>query len=151
MIQRVQSLYMFIIFVVCILLLFLPLAVYYPGGDEGTLKLFNVDKFLDNSMFYMVALNILLIAMTLLIIYAFFLYKKRIRQNIIIAVVFFINALFIGGIYLLTDRVAEKIGVLTIDYKIGCLLPLISLVLLIFTSKAIRKDEARVRAADRLR
>lgn len=72
--------------------------------------------------------------------------------------VFVFNAALIGLIFWIPEKIADSINSIntgnyvSIDYKqIGAIMPLISLLLLVFANRAIRKDEIKVRAADRLR
>lgn len=66
------------------------------------------------------------------------------------AFTFLFNAILLGVAFWLTDRIATEYQTFT-HYRIGSLFPLLAVVLLFLTNRAIRKDEAKVRAADRLR
>lgn len=67
------------------------------------------------------------------------------------AFVFVLNCALIGAIFWASDSFAKALNGIA-DYKqIGILLPLVSMLLLVFSNRAIKKDEMKVRAADRLR
>jgi len=102
----------------------------------------------------------------LLALVSLFLYKNRVRQMRLVSVAFLVNIVYIflvffwamngasgNGGYLaalqnlhLTDGAIEVTMVTA-----GTIIPLVTLVLLVLAQRAIRKDELKVRAADRLR
>lgn len=77
-------------------------------------------------------------------------YKNRKKQ--IRTVNLALTSLFIWYIsfFAYTYSVMEKLQA-TVGFEVGCLLPLVSILLLFLARKAIRHDEALVRAADRIR
>jgi len=66
------------------------------------------------------------------------------------AFTFLFNALLIGFVFWLADRIQKEYGVIT-HYKVGLIFPLFALIFLVFANRAIKKDEEKVKAADRLR
>ena len=101
-----------------------------------------------NTVFwYLIPINAIIIITTLI---AIFMFKKRILQNKIIAFSFLFNAVFIGLLYWITDSIAKELDT-AVHYQIAAAIPFLNVLFLIFAAKAIRRDEAKVRAADRLR
>jgi hypothetical protein len=69
--------------------------------------------------------------------------------------VFVFNAVLIGLMFWIPDKIADSISGIdfaSVSYKyIGAVMPLLSLLMLVFANRAIRKDEIKIRAANRIR
>lgn len=152
MIQRIQSVYLFIgVLAICAMLAFPYVRIvdeaataymflHTATGDAGIVNAYD-------PLLIMVAGA----ATALSFLIAIFLYKNRIRQMRFNAIVFVMNCLFIAVIFFTSDRLAKDLNGVA-DYKqVGVVMPLISMIMLVFANKAIKKDEMKVRAADRLR
>ena len=158
MLQRIQSLYLAIVAIACILLFFFPLANYY-NEIEGNYKFFiygirSMDpepKVLFSS-YFTIPLIFLAVASFIFTVSTILLFKNRPLQIRMCAFNVLANIVLIMVIFFFY---ATKIKTMTqtepeYDYT-GMILPLVSLVFLILANRAIRKDEALVRSADRLR
>jgi peptidoglycan/LPS O-acetylase OafA/YrhL len=139
MIQRIQTIYLFLAAVFMALLFALPFLTA-EATTEGPLQDGDYDV-MDN-----IALLILVIAIVLLNIGTIFLFKNRkLQMNLsrigLVAIIALLGlvALFIFG-------TAEKLGV-----GLGMFTPPIALILLFLANRAIYKDEKLVRDSDRLR
>ena len=137
MIQRIQTLYLLLVFVITGVLPFVfPLWTMADGKDF---------LFMQNQLY--VILFGLSTTLTLLSIIS---YKKRQNQfvmgrlnmilNLILLGLFVFHSLNLSGE---TPAVSEK--------GIGMFLPILAIVLLGFANKAIKKDEDLVKSVDRLR
>ena len=87
-----------------------------------------------------------------------FLFRKRMVQVRIVSLGFMINVVYSFVLFFwAVDKYAELVSSgfggseAAISWGVGSYLPLATLVLFFLAQRAIRKDEARVRAADRLR
>ena len=102
---------------------------------------------------------IALIALTIAIaIASIFLYKNRMRQARIVMCAFVVNLAYVFLLFFwAVDKYANcmkqlmNIDEIAITWYLGAYLPIASLLFLFLAQRAIRKDEAKVRAADRLR
>lgn len=156
MFQRIQTLYLSIVVIACILLIFFPLAQYIHD-TQGIYKFFitGVQYMIDPPIvvhfWWTFPLLILIIASFCLTLFAIFLYKKRRIQLLLVNIVFLLHIIFIGLVFLLYVGLFEKQFNAPNSYQFGIFIPLISLVFLILASRAIRKDEMLVKSADRLR
>lgn len=180
MIQRVQSLWL-VLAVCCIALCFMfPVAKYQVAMPatgqtaEARLDLVahdNPDMFdqiqqmapvveysQKTSGFYswpLIVLAALTVAVMLLCI---FLFGNRVRQMRIVAVAFLLNVAYVFLLFFWAvdaygkefARVMAGSG-LEVTWFVGAYAPIVSLVFLILAHRGIKKDEAKVRAADRLR
>lgn len=87
-----------------------------------------------------------------------FLYRNRVRQMRVVAVAFLLNVVFVFLLFFwavdaygkVLTRVMEG-GDLHVTWFVGAYAPLVSLVFFILAHRGIKRDEAKVRAADRLR
>ncbi|MBP5240793.1 MAG: DUF4293 domain-containing protein, partial [Bacteroidales bacterium] len=84
-----------------------------------------------------------------------FMYKNRIRQMRFVSFLALVNLLYIGLMFLSTipdgEKVLANLGTVATTYSVGTYVPLITIVLIVIAQRAIRRDEMKVRAADRIR
>lgn len=162
MIQRIQTLYLFLVVVLGVILCFLPVVQLVTLSEAAIQRMFDMGAFglreltPGVELLEPVTLNGLwgLLLTTILIpLLAFvdiFLYKKRLLQarlNI------FLSVLCVGYYAILAMFIwfaRMNMGTDWHLYVWACI-PLICLVLTLMATRAILKDEALVRAADRLR
>lgn len=100
----------------------------------------------------------LAICVLLLAVLCIFLYKRRTLQARITGLAFLINVAYAFVVFFwAVDKYRDLLmaglggGEPVVGWQAGAFLPLASLVLLFLAQRAIRSDEAKVRAADRLR
>lgn len=95
---------------------------------------------------------IIALLLTLLPLFAIFLYKKR-KQQRLVAVLDILAS--IGFIALMLMRVntftAQNPTATRGSYSVGAILPILSVIFIILALRGIRKDEKLVRSLDRLR
>lgn len=163
MIQRVQTIYLFLAAVLMSLTLFMPLATMTQGDVEVVLKAFSISG-LDNivqSTQLPLYLGILLVLPTLLPLVTIFLFKKRMLQIrlCVSQIVLQVGALAFIGIYCYRlwdswSAYMTEIGVkpaIVFDLGLASLTPAISIVFVVLAIRGIAKDEALVRSLDRIR
>ena len=87
-----------------------------------------------------------------------FLYKNRVRQMRVVAVGFMVNVvyvflLFFWAVDAYGKTMVQAMGAenLQVTWFVGAYAPIVAIVFFILAHRAIKKDEAKVRAADRLR
>ena len=103
----------------------------------------------------LIALAVLTAVVMLLCV---FLYKNRVRQMRVVAVAFLLNVAYVFLLFFwAVDAYGKTVmqyfhgSNLQVTWFVGAYAPIVSLVLLILAHRGIKKDEAKVRAADRLR
>jgi hypothetical protein len=164
MIQRIQTVFLFLAFLASIALFFFPIAGIYP--DTAVYPQLSPYKFYvcgfvnmvpgETSLFSfmtifpLLLLNIVVGAMSVICI---FLYKNRIRQAKIVRLGILLEIVLIVLIFFVYAGIIEKNLHTTPEYmeEAGIYFPLISMVFLILAYRFIIKDEKLVRSADRLR
>lgn len=150
MIQRVQTLYLLLVVVLGTLLcLFSPMQFLLPEGTEYV-SLNVLDKW---------PMAVMTIASPVLALVTIFLFKRRLLQarfnvmNVILCLGFYaLLALYTAYVVKGYETISE-ISLAGADWYISvwAAIPLVNIVLLMMATRRILKDEALVRAADRLR
>ena len=150
MIQRIQTLYLLLVVVLGTLLcLFSPMQFLLPEGTEYV-SLNVLDKW---------PMAVMTIASPVLALVTIFLFKRRLLQarfnvmNVILCLGFYaLLALYTAYVVKGYETLGE-ISFAGADWylSIWAAIPLVNIVLLMMATRRILKDEALVRAADRLR
>jgi len=147
MIQRIQSVYLFISVLLTGLLFLLPFAEI---AKDGAIYLFNFKGVLldgvlkENGM----VIPVLLVVIIALHGLAIFSYKNRPRQTRVI--VFAILALVVLiGLFIYFTYLSFSGALITL--KFGAAFPLVAIIIDYLAIRAIGKDEALIRSIDRIR
>jgi tellurite resistance protein TehA-like permease len=136
MIQRIQSLYLF---VSAMLSAILPL--FFPLWKD--IKLMPIYFTTDLAYIILFGLS------TIMALVSILLYKKRQNQFVLNRLNIILNFILIG---LFVYRSLKLSGEVSVSEKdIAMFVPLVSIVLLVLANKAIKKDEDLVKSVDRLR
>lgn len=153
MIQRIQSVFLALIPVVIGVMFFFPLATF--KGVEGTFTLwmtgFCVDEGAASPAVQTWFIPLIGILSALLSVVVIFLYKNRLLQLRLNRFVSITIILFIAAIFFTVDRTVKNADLVGYAYNIGAYLSLVPPFLVYLANGRIRKDEMKVRAADRLR
>ena len=137
MIQRIQTIYLFLAFVVTgVLLFFIPLWTMTDSKEY----------FFMQSQVYTVLLG-LTTTLTLLSIVS---YKKRQNQFVIGRLNIILNLILLGLFVYRSLNLSGETPAVS-EKGIGMFLPVVAIVLLVLANKAIKKDEDLVKSVDRLR
>lgn len=137
MIQRIQTIYLLLAFVVTgILLFFIPL---WTMSDSK-------EYYFMQSQVYTILLG-LSTTLTLLSIVS---YKKRQNQFVIGRLNIILNLILLGLFVYRSLNLSGETPAVS-EKGIGMFLPVVAIVLLVLANKAIKKDEDLVKSVDRLR
>ncbi len=162
MIQRIQSVYLFLAFVMGILIFFFPIASFVTENAYFDFFICHIKDTSPNPFpemktaahqfpwFYTIPLAILQLIVSLLIVFTLFQYKKRPLQIKINYLTILLNVMLVGGIFYASSLIETQTGVVA-DYGFGGIFPLLSIVLVFLANSGVKKDEKLVRSADRLR
>lgn len=156
MIQRIQSLYLLGAMLALSLLFFFPFVSLQLNGllvSMSVSQFYPTDFIFTKYSFVFLILTILTAIIIILAGFALISFKNRKRQIRVLTLTFFLNILLIGALFLSIEFLAPKLYTQTngIEYLWTIYTPLLVMVLLTMSLRAIRKDEALVRSADRLR
>ncbi|MBP5423719.1 MAG: DUF4293 domain-containing protein [Paludibacteraceae bacterium] len=176
MLQRIQTVYLAITFVLSLLLFFIPFAGFDLLGvtskagevlsESYSFTVVGLHKSLVGSdaaaatstsvYAYSISLMILEIVILLVNIIGIGLYKKRIFQmrfntlNILLNLGFY--PLFFLFAWTVSERIASDLGVtVSISYYFPIVFPVVNMLLTYLAIRAIGKDEALIRSLDRIR
>ncbi len=149
MIQRIQSIFLFLVALISLLLVFLPFEQYSNGENTISLSLspFSKPEGVANLIFAPVFINL---ALGILAIITIFQYKKRTKQLKIARGLMF-TSLFMITSLLSIDFFHDDKAVWTKTYLWPSFLPIASVVFAFLAARSIKKDEELVRSADRIR
>lgn len=157
MIQRIQSVFLFLSALVLGLTFFFPIAEFIGEKDSLILYVFKVVSLVPDSnnvydlMFVMPLLGIV-VAVILLSIVTIFMFKNRNAQLKIIRLLMLLIASMIGIIFLYFYDILEVAsGAVPNFVQIGAFAPLVSLIFLYLAYRGVLKDDKLIKSADRLR
>ena len=162
MIQRRQTIYMFLSAILSALLFFMPLASFEAEGNAMKFTIFGIQNPIESlslSSTYTWPLVVLAVLMTIIPVYSAFRFKKRELQIKLCRLDMLLNVVFIGLVFLYYDADLLKVisavegdtYQLDVAYFIGAAFPLVSLVCLILAIRGIKKDIELLKSVDRLR
>lgn len=150
MIQRIQTLYLFLVVILGTLLCFFsPVQFLLPDGTEY-IALHAFDKW---------PLAVMSVSIPLLALVIIFLFKRRLLQarlnimNVILCLGYYaLVALYVAFVVKGYEPIGETVLAGAEWYlNVWAAIPLVNIVLTMMATRRILKDEALVRAADRLR
>jgi len=165
MIQRIQTVYLAIVTALSVTLFFVPLSVSLsntgPGNTEvaDMLRLCSITKSSkvafgeDNysektgTPWLLIGLNSAVGVVSLITL---FLYNNRKKQMLWCRINLVLICLLTGAIFWMEDSIKNELAGKT-TYLAGTYIPVIQLILTYLAERAVKKDEALVRSADRLR
>ncbi len=136
MIQRIQTLYLFLAAVITAGLIF----VFHLWTNNEGAKVFALDNYMYLGMF---------LGSALLSLISIFSFKNRKSQFVLGRLNIILNFILLGVFVYQSLNVSGETNVS--EKGIGILLPIFSIVCLVLANKAIKKDEDLVKSVDRLR
>lgn len=181
MIQRIQSLLIVLAACAMALSFMFPITSYYAESEAGyvvnaSLGLIpqsnpemlsqieaGTDITMDQSGYIHIwPLSVLCGLVIAISVASIFIFKNRMLQVRIVAVAFLLNVVFVALVFFWAATSFDKsffsfaqlmncTGAHEMHYSVGTWSPVASIVLLVMAQRAIKRDEAKVRAADRLR
>ena len=137
MIQRIQTIYLLIAFII---MGALPFVFPLETDPSGNKQVFFTDHTVDFVLF---------IGSALLSIITIFLFKNRQLQFVLGRLNIILNLILLGLFVYHSLSVSGEVA--TSEKGIGMFLPIFSIVFLVLANKAIKKDEDLVKSVDRLR
>jgi hypothetical protein len=148
MIQRKQTLFLLAVFIIAIIMIFIPFQVLLTSGESWNIALIAGNSWiiLNSNMYYPNILNLLIIVLS---IFTIFKYKNRPLQYKLSNVIALLNIFMVGLFFLLPYTHANPGE--SIKYAFGSFLPILSMGFAFLAAHFIKKDEQLVRSADRIR
>lgn len=144
MIQRIQTVYLFIAFVIAIVLT--NFFSFFVLTDNVPLYL--ADTFQNNSVL-LKSVGVFFVLSAILSLVAIFNYKKRQNQFVVGRINILINFYLLSVLIYLSLTLPGEMNIS--EKGVGIYFPIAIIVLLVMANKAIKKDEDLVKSVDRLR
>lgn len=138
MLQRVQTVYMFLVFIALGVLPFV-FPLWYDGDGKEIYFMF------------MPSTMILFLACTMLTVISILSFKNRKNQFVLNRLNMILNVILLGLFVYRTLSVSGEATDIVSEKGIGMFLPIVSIPLLVLANKAIKKDEDLVKSVDRIR
>jgi hypothetical protein len=158
MIQRIQSVFLFLAFLAALAVFFFPLAGVYSDLVAYKFYIYEFKNMVPGepslfsfmTTFPLLLLNIIVAGLSVTCI---FLYKNRVRQAKLVRLAILLEIALIALVFFMYASIIERNLHVTPDYldEAGMYFPLISLIFMIIANRFIMKDEKLVRSVDRLR
>lgn len=138
MIQRIQTVYLILTFLITgVLMFFTPLWTLSDGKEF----------YFAQDQFYTILLGL----STMLTIVSIISYKKRQNQFVMGRLNIILNLILLGLFVYRSLNLSGDTANVVSEKGIGMFLPIVAIVLLVLANKAIKKDEDLVKSVDRLR
>ncbi|PLX11304.1 MAG: hypothetical protein C0598_08440 [Marinilabiliales bacterium] len=157
MIQRIQSVFLFLASASLILTFFFPMAEFIGAGDSLVLYVYKVQSLVPDStnvydIWFIMPLLAIVSLVTIFSFITIFMYKNRLGQIKVIRFLMFLIAALVGVVFLYYYDVLAKASMAEPNFvQVGAFAPLLSIVFLYFAYRGVVKDEKLIRSADRLR
>ncbi|HAC20959.1 MAG: DUF4293 domain-containing protein [Tannerellaceae bacterium] len=154
MIQRVQTLYLFIVAILMLSLNFVSLAelispdAVYKFDVFGAYTALTAESTLVYPTWGLFIINTLIVLLSFV---AIFMFKKRMLQMRVVIYSSIFLVAFYGLFYGFYWMTKEQLGIVNMHIGIPLAFPAISLILNVMTIRNIRADEALVRSLNRIR
>ena len=154
MIQRIQSIFLFVAFILGVLAFFFPIANFSYDENWIVLKLLGVENFsVQEIEINTLPLMIIMGLISLIAFITIFIYKNRIAQIRILRFGVLLNVVYLALLFFFYVPDIEEVTGATADYitEAGIYFPIAILILFLLASRFIMKDEKLIRSADRIR
>lgn len=160
MIQRIQSIWLFLASLLGFVFFFLPIAKFeQPVGYGFTFKvngLIPSDGYMETltnvyPSYFIWLLMILIIIAIILPFFTILKYKNRTQQLLLTRLGILIEIFLLVAMFLLADMISEKTGIVYQFNYFTAFAPIVSIIFLFLAMKGIQKDIKTLKEADRIR
>ncbi len=149
MIQRIQTIFLLVVVIACVILMYIPVyelvqgTITIPPAADGSVNT-------QFTIFNSAILAIINGAVGVLALIAIFLFKNRNLQARAANLAMLIDCALIGLLFFSADSMSSTLQA-KVHYLYGAYIPVIIAILLFAAVRFIKKDDELVRSADRLR
>ena len=156
MIQRLQTIFLALVAVLALVSSFLPIMGLSGDAGEFVMNNYKTISATDASVLTKnMGVGVLHGLVLLVAIVSIFMFKNRSLQIKLSKLNILLIALEVAAIVVYSDLAKSAIGAapedVVVSFKIGAIIPVLSLILTYLAIRFIKKDDALVRSADRLR
>ena len=157
MIQRIQTVYLFLASAVMVLINWLPLVKFTIKNNETEnlvdFTTFGIENNINDVAIYVTTYPIAIITFltAVLSFIAIFMYKNRTKQKNVALISLFLSLMFYAIFIIYWWYLKDFISTTQTTISYGLAIPAVSLILNMLAAKAINADEKLVRSTDRIR
>lgn len=153
--QRIQTLYLSLAIVINLAAYLVNVAQFQLEEQLHDFTLYGlIDVNTSEVLYSTVSLSVLNMVSILVSLVVIFMFKKRQLQIKLSQLNLFIQVIYVAAIFFIIDSAASTFNLDTeihLDYGIGIFLAILPLIFIYLAIRSIKKDEALIRAADRIR
>lgn len=153
--QRIQTLYLSIAIIINLGAYLVNVAQFQLEEQLHDFSLYGlIDTNTGEVLYSSVSLSVLNLFSILVSLVVIFMFKKRQLQIKLSQLNLFIQVIYVAAIFFMVDSAAAALNLDTevqLEYGTGILLAILPLIFIYLAIRAIKKDEALIRAADRIR
>ncbi len=155
MLQRIQSIYLFLAIIAASLMFFFPLAEFF--GDSNfvlyvyKLSFFDPDPSLQLSPYFLMPLMGTIVLIILLSLITIFSFKNRKRQLLFTKISMAITLVLLAGYFFGYISLLEGAVGNPPKYQFASFMPILVFLFMFLANRSIQKDEKLIKSMDRLR
>jgi len=150
MLQRIQTIFLFLITLFSVLQLFVPFQTI--NTYENTIQVYLSPTKHNESTQAIIHLPLIIcLLITILSVVAVFMYKKRSVQMKLCTLIALVSLSLTASLFLFTYAKLEDKHETIISYHVAAFIPLINIVLAFIAKRFIKRDDELVKSADRIR
>jgi hypothetical protein len=149
MIQRIQTLLLFLAFLLLGMFLIIPYAHIHGNNNLALLKVINFNQTNSSVLYYLQ--EVVFVAILLVELATIFLFKNRKRQMLFCLLAILGSAVLAVLMYFNAQLIAHNLSGSVVQYNLGVIILFFVILLDYFAYRRIKKDDDLVRSLDRLR
>lgn len=153
--QRVQTLYLAIAIIINLVTFTLNIAEFQIEEQLHEFSIYGLlDKSGESLLYSTTTLSVINLLSVLISLVVIFMFKKRQLQIKLSQLNLFVQVTLVAAIFFMLDAAASQFQLDTeihLNYGMGILTSILPMVFIYLAIRAIKKDEALIRAADRIR
>lgn len=153
MIQRIQSVYLVLALIFILLMFFFPLAKFMINEEIFILDSFGINTVgtsTSEAIVNAIPIAILTGIISIVIVFSFFMHKKRSLQIRLGIFNIVLMAGLCGLIWFYANSAVDQLNAV-VHYSVPVIFPVIAIILIVLANRVIRKDENLIRSLDRIR
>lgn len=155
MIQRIQSVYLFLAAIAAAVMFAFPLALFYGDSNFAfyvyQISFFDPEPSLQLSSMFLLPLMSVVVLIIMLSVITLLSFKNRKRQMLLTKVNMALTMILLAGYFLGYMGMLEKSVGNPPEYQFASFIPVLVFIFLFLANRGIMKDEKLIRSMDRLR
>jgi hypothetical protein len=156
MLQRIQSVYLFMVFLFGIFFLSFPLGHFFIEGISYPLTISGITlpetyDVIVTTGFLRIIILVLFFSILILTVYTTFQFRRRLLQIKLGKLNILLHVAIIVAAFLYIDNIREQLQPVEFNYGAGIFFPVVAMIFILLANRAIRRDEELIRSSERIR